>query len=182
MCVKIFILIQPYILKPSQKRFPTSWLMIWQVENFQTIKKRCHYQSISIYEFSRSTMKNAVVKDFRSQKYINQYIVDIESCGATCALYKIKLIDWMKLSRLWSSICIQIECLLLSLLREFAWGVIENPHAPKPFLSREPFSHGISKLRIQTEDSQGQPGAPMAPILLFLQILQYMRILWYLPR
>jgi len=43
------------------------------------------------------------------------------------------------------------------------------PHAPEPFPSREPFSHGISKLRIQTEDSQGQPGAPVAPTLQYIQ-------------
>jgi len=41
----------------------------------------------------------------------------------------------------------------------------ENPHAPEPFPSREPFSHRISKLRIQMDDSQGQLGAPVEPTL-----------------
>jgi len=46
------------------------------------------------------------------------------------------------------------------------------PYAPEPFPSRGPFSHGIPKLRIQTEDSQGQPGALVAPSLYFNNIIQ----------
>jgi len=71
-------------------------------------------------------------------------LVPTVACTCICwnesSKWKRWLINWLKLSSLWSSICIKIERLkrMCVCMRELI------PHAPKPFPTREPFSHGIS--------------------------------------